>query len=135
MVKFQVADRWRSSLERPSGWPSKAATRDRESRFGIASHRPYLDIGFTGTVEYDGGLWKFADIDAAWQGQEMRLSGEVNTNSSGSPSLSLKAGFDDAALGALMAPLAWGSVTGRLSGHLTAEGTFAEPVAEGKLEW
>ena len=93
------------------------------------------DIGFTGTVEYDGGLWKFADIDAAWQGQEVRLSGEINTNSAGSPSLSLKAGFDDAALAALLAPFDLKIlVTGRLSGHLTAQGTFAEPVAEGTLE-
>ena len=135
MVKFQVpidgAVRWNARVDGPPKRPHVTAKVDSASlHIGRIS-----DIGFTGTVEYDGGLWKFADIDAAWQGQEMRLSGEVNTNSSGSPSLSLKAGFDDAALGALMAPLALGvPVTGRLSGHLTAEGTFAEPVAEGKLE-
>ena len=93
------------------------------------------DIGLGGTVEYRAGLWRFADIDVSWQGQRGWLNGEIDTSPAGSPSLGFEAGFDDASLPALVTPLDLKiPVAGRLSGHLTAQGTFAAPVAEGTLK-
>jgi outer membrane protein assembly complex protein YaeT len=96
---------------------------------------PVSDLDLTGTIEYHAGLFEFSDVDVSWQGQKGRLSGEIDTNSAKSPALSVKAGFDDAALPALLAPFAPKlPVAGRISGHLTAQGTFAEPVAEATLK-
>jgi outer membrane protein assembly complex protein YaeT len=93
------------------------------------------NLGLTGTVEYHAGLVKFADVDVSWQGQKGQLSGEIDTNRAESPSLNVKAGFDDIALPALLAPFDLQlPVTGRLSGHLTAQGTFADPIVEGTLK-
>jgi outer membrane protein assembly complex protein YaeT len=95
----------------------------------------FSDIGLAGTIQFYAGLWRFADLGISWQGQDGRLSGEIDTNPAGSPSLSFEAGFDNAALPALLAGLDFKfPVAGRLSAQLTARGTFTEPVVEGTLK-
>ena len=123
--------RWNAQVAGPPAGPRITAKVESASlRIGRIS-----DIGLAGTVEYDAGLWRFADIDVSWRGQKGRLSGAIDANSPGSPSLGFEGGFEDAALAALLTPLDPKiPVTGRLSGHLTARGPFAEPVAEGTLK-
>ncbi len=93
------------------------------------------DIGLTGRVDYATGRCRLEDIRLSWQGQNGQLSGEIDTRSAGSPSLSLDAGFDHAALPSLLAGLGLEvPLAGRLSGNLAARGTFSRPVIEGTLQ-